>query len=216
VVSTDPSRLGAPNPRLQRTPLRAPLSRKPLGVTRRSLRFVAVAIALFTASASPEVVFPGHESAPDPTARTVVVYRELKPKDENDPHHELFLRDLRDGSERRLLSFTRHAAALWSPDGAAVAVTDWGGSDFSTITVFVTDRNEPPVNIGAELVRVFGRLPEWEENHHVYLEAISWRDSRTLRFRLRGYGERDRDGFYELFDNPLGGNVRRAGNAHSR
>ena len=36
-----------PNPRLQRTPLRAPLSRKPLGgLKRRRLRAVLLAVAL--------------------------------------------------------------------------------------------------------------------------------------------------------------------------
>jgi hypothetical protein len=105
---------------------------------------------------------------------------------------------------------------VWSPDGNAVAVTDGGGSDFSTVVVFLADHTQEPIDVGAELTRVLGALPERDLNHHVYLEAVRWQNPRTLRFKVRGYGDHDPKGFEELFDYQLGGRVTRAGHAVSR
>ena len=62
--------------------------------------------------------------------------------------------------------------------------------------------------MGDELTRAFGRMPEREQNHHVYLETVRWLDPRTLRFRMRGYGEHNPEGFDKLFDYAVGDRVR--------
>ena len=162
-----------------------------------------------------EVTFPNHDHAADPTGRRDVVYRELDYESGQDPH-ELSLLDLRSGERRRLLTFGRHAAVLWSSDGNSLAITDWGGSDVSTVYVFLAESTQGPVDLDEELTRTFGPLPELKKNHHVYLEAVRWQNSRTLRFRLSGYGDHDQNGFDELFDYSLGGKIRRAGGARPR
>ncbi len=66
------------------------------------------------------------------------------------------------------------------------------------------------VDLGAELTLAFGPMPEREKNRRVYAEALRWLDPRTLRFRLRGLGDHDPEGFDELFDYVLHERVRRA------
>jgi len=44
----------------------------------------------------------------------------------------------------------------------------------------------------------------------VFLEVVRWLDAKRLRVRLRGWGNRDPEGFDELFDYELGGRFRRA------
>jgi hypothetical protein len=161
------------------------------------------------AAAVDPVAFPGAAEARDPTGRYAVTCVSAENSD-GGGHHDLNLDVLKSSQSRRLLSFGRHATVFWAPDGNALAITDWGGSDFSTIQVFYPERPGATVDLGAELSRSFPSLPERERNHHVYLEAVRWLDAKTLRFRLRGYGDRDPGGFDLLFDYALGGDVRRA------
>jgi hypothetical protein len=169
-------------------------------------------VILATGTPVAEVTFPGHDRAADPTGRFEVVYRELPLDSENGPH-ELSLRNVRNGELTQLLVFGRHASVLWAPDGSALSITDYGGSNFSDISVFLTSGNPVPIDIGVEMSRSFGSVPEREKNDHVYLEAVRWQNARTLRFRLRGYGDHDPGGFERFFDYQLKGQVRRAGKA---
>jgi hypothetical protein len=121
----------------------------------------------------------------------------------------LLLRVEATGAQRPLLAFGRSASVFWAPDGNALAVTDRRGSARSIVLLFLPDK--PGVtDLDAELAKAFSPLPERAENSHVYLEVVRWLGPKTLRVRLRGYGERDPDGFDELFDYELGGRFRRA------
>jgi hypothetical protein len=162
-----------------------------------------------------QVQFPGPAHAPDPSGRYDVVYREL-PTEAPENRHELSLRDTAGGQQRRLLTFGRSAAVLWAPDGNAVAITNWLGSNVSEVTVFFSAGTPHPIDIDDELSRAFGALPERYQNDHVYVEAVRWLSARTLRFRLWGHGDHNPKGFNELFDFPLAEKPRRAVRASSR
>jgi hypothetical protein len=163
-----------------------------------------VLVLLLAGSASDPVSFPGAGEARDPTGRYAVV--EATPSGS----HALDLRDLKTGASRLLQPYGLAAIVLWAPDGGAVAVTDRDNRDASSARVFFPDRPAAPVDLGAELERAFPAMAERTANRHVYLEAVRWLDAKTLRFRLRGYGDRDPGGFDLLFDYALGGDVRRA------
>jgi hypothetical protein len=207
-----------PNPRLQRTPSASPpspLSRQPLGATWKLGSVVLAALLLAGRAPAAEVRFPGHARAVDPTGRVAVVYRELSACGSENPH-ELSVVDLPTGTRTLLLTFPRGASVLWDSFGTAFAVTDWGGSDFSTVRVFFADRARRPVDVNEELRRTVGLAPALTGNHHVYVEAVKWQTRQTLRFRVRGYGDRDPNGFEQLFDYSLGGKITRVGHARSK
>jgi len=163
-----------------------------------------LALALAAAAAVDPVAFPGSTEAKDPTGRYAVI------GSAPGGTHALSLKDLKTGIAQPLLSYGRSAMVLWAPDGNAIAVTDRVNRESSSVKVFVPARPGAPVEIGAELDRSFPSMPERTGNRHVHLEAVRWLDAKTLRFRLRGYGDRDPGGFDLLFDYTLGGSVRRA------
>jgi hypothetical protein len=159
---------------------------------------------LLVASLSDPVAFPGAAQAKDPSGRYAVIGAAPEGA------HALALRDLKGGAVRPLQSYGRSALVLWAPDGNALAVTDRASRDASSLKVFVPDHLAAPADLGVELERAFPSMPERTGNRHVHMEAVRWLDAKTLRFRLRGYGDRDPGGFDLLFDYTLGGSVRRA------
>lgn len=159
---------------------------------------------LLAASASDPVSFPGAAEAKDPTGRYAVIGAAPTGT------HALILKDLKAGASQPLQSYGDSATVLWAPDGNAVAVTNRVNRESSSARVLFPDRLAAPVDLGVELERAFPSMAERTANRHVYLEAVRWLDAKTLRFRLRGYGDRDPGGFDLLFDYTLGGDVRRA------
>ncbi len=170
---------------------------------------LAVLLAAAAAAAPNPVAFPGPAEARDPTGRYAVTCVTTAPAG-GAAHHDLNLTVLASGTSRVLMSFGRAATVLWSPDGNALAVTERAGTDFATVFVFRSGGAAAPVDLDAELAKTLGPLPERTGNAHVYLEAVRWLDAKRLRVRLRGYGDRDPEGFDELFDYELGGRLRRA------
>ena len=169
-----------------------------------------VLVLLAAVAATDPVAFPGPAEAPDPTNRYAVICEAPAPGAAGGGEYALDLRAGPSGQTRNLLSFRRVATVLWAPDGNALAITVRDSSDASSVRVFFPDRPNESVDMGAQLTKSFGRMPEREDNRHVYIEADRWLSPKTLRFRMRGYGERDRQGFDELFDYALGGRVERA------
>jgi hypothetical protein len=159
---------------------------------------------VFAASAADPVSFPGAAEAKDPTGRFAIV------GEAPGGVHALSLKNLKTGAALPLQPYGSSAIVLWAPDGNALAITDRASRDSAMVKIFFSERPGAPVEIGAELDRSFPSMPERTGNRHLYLEAVRWLDAKTLRFRLRGYGDRDPGGFDLLFDYPLGGSVRRA------
>ena len=168
-----------------------------------------LALALAAAAALDPVAFPGAAEARDPTGRYTVLDATSVGASGNEAH-ALILKNLKTGASQPLQMYGRSAMVLWAPEGNALAITDRAGRDSSTVKIFVLQRFATPVDVGAELSRSFPSMPERTGNRYVRLEAVRWLDARTLRFRLRGYGDRDPGGFDLLFDYTLGADVRRA------
>ena len=174
------------------------------------MKFLALLLAGVAAVKAPDPVnFPGAAQALDPTGRYAVVWVAPDAHATDGGQQELLLRIEASGVKRHLLSFRRSATVFWAPGGNALAIKDRLGRDRSTVLVFFPDK--PGVtDLDAELMKAFSPLPERTENHHVYLEVVRWLGPKSLRVRLRGYGEHDPEGFDELFDYELGGRLKRA------
>lgn len=140
-----------------------------------------------------KVSFPGTSEAPDPSGRYSIIWVDSKP-------HDLFFKNLKTDKRRHLFTFNRHLDVLWSPDGNAFAITDWGGSDYSEVLVYSPASLNKPINLQEVLKRSFGSLPEVQKNHHVYFEALDWSVPWLLRFKIHGYGDYSPGGF-DLFFN---------------
>jgi hypothetical protein len=139
-----------------------------------------------------KVSFPGTSEAPDPSGRYSIIWSYSK-------RHDLFFKNLKTDKQHHLLTFNRHVDMLWSPDGNAFAITDWGGSDYSEVLVYSTVRLNKPINLQDVLKKSFGSLPEVQKNHHVYFEALDWSEPWLLRFKVHGYGDYSPGGFDILF-----------------
>jgi hypothetical protein len=166
-----------------------------------------VLAAVAAVRAPDPVSFPGSAEAKDPTGRFTVVAVAADARGATG--YDLRLRVEKTGATRALVSFVRSALVFWSPDGNALAVTDRRSGERSTVLLFHPER-PGTLDLDAELAKTLGPLPERDRNGHVYLEVVRWLNAKTLRVRLRGYGEHDPEGFDELFDYDLGGRFRRA------
>jgi len=88
---------------------------------------------------------------------------------------------------RPLLGFNRSCDVLWSPDSKRLALTDWGGSDYSEIVLVEVGKEPGPVTLGAQS---FEKMMTWEESHgHCYCEAVQWLDGDRLQVRVFGHAD---------------------------
>ena len=143
-----------------------------------------------------KVSFPRTKSSTDPSKRYSVIWKEATDSTE----HILLLKNLKTGYTRPLTKFARHVDFFWAPDGNAFAVTDAGGSNFSTAWVGFPLDSSRTISLDMD-------SPESKENDHVYFEVTRWRNSATLLFKVRGYGEHDPKGFEKYFEYTLNGKI---------
>lgn len=168
---------------------------------------IAAALLLplaLTAAPPPPVAFPGAGAAKDPTGRYSI---ELATGASG--RRELRLTVLATGAARPLLTLAKSAIVDWAPDGNAVAIAVRREPDRGTVLLHLPEK-AGETDLGAELAKTLGPLPEQTENRRVFLEVVRWLDAKRLRLRLSGVGKRDPEGFSELFDDELGGRFRRA------
>jgi hypothetical protein len=124
--------------------------------------------------------------------------------------HELRLIDTQTDRPCWSLKFMRSVDALWAPTGAALAVTDWVGSNISELTVVITGETCRTVSLSDELIRSLGTSVLPESPNHEYFQASSWRGN-TLLFRVTGdTGAGVRKEFEKPFEYQLGGRVSEA------
>lgn len=152
----------------------------------------------------PPVAFPGAAAAKDPTGRF-----SIEPSPGAAGHRELRLIVLATGAARPLLALPKSAIVYWAPDGNAAAVAVRREPDRSTVLLYASER-PGEIDLSSELARTLGPLPEQIANRRVLLEVVRWLDAKRLRLRLSGVGQRDPEGFSELFDYELGGRFKRA------
>lgn len=101
--------------------------------------------------------------------------------------HSLYATRL-DGSGRALLYASgRWCELLWYPGSDTVAVTDWEGSNVSS--VFVVDINAPErkQDIDDIVPSISKHLGRDEREGHIYWEALKWESSHVILLRVFGH-----------------------------
>jgi hypothetical protein len=178
-----------------------------------AMRAIAFAITLLFAgvTVTDETAITCEDASGDPQGHYMLLSCE-RHYDREVPH-EFRLKDLRTGEVIWSYPFGRSAEALWSPDGTALAITDYAGSNIAELFLVFPVRSQQTVNIQNETARSLGLLPSVVHNDHVYFEAVRWKDPKTLVFRIWGQGDHDPQGFDDLFEYRLGGGVVRAGSS---
>jgi hypothetical protein len=160
------------------------------------------------ATAQHRVSFPGAEESAAPSGPFTLRY--VKPAS-NSEEYEVHLVN---GSNRNhcwSYKFMRRLDALWSPDGKALAVTDWTGSNVADVVVLLPEEKCRRVSIPEELFRSLGEQPFLKDSNHSYFEALSWRTPTVLEFRVWGdRGSTVHEDFDERFEYQLGGKVQRS------
>ena len=161
---------------------------------------IALLLILFiipSVSIAQTVKFPPTDSTIDPTKRFLVECKEAT----DSSNHFLILKDLKNGKRRKVLEFERHLDFSWAPDGNAFAVTDWGGSDFSSAWIgFPSDSSKQ--------IKLEYDSPQVKENHHVYFEVLRWQNPSSTLLKVSGYGEHDSNGFEKYFNANLQGQLK--------
>lgn len=127
---------------------------------------------------------------------------------DQEPYHVLYLGDVRRKTEEKLLAYGRVASALWSPDGRALLVNDYGGSDYSNCLVFLFGDGRTRIDVQAKLREQLGGDQTLFRNHHVYIEGVTWLGRSTVEVKVSGYGDVDPKGFTRFYEYPLGGRFR--------
>lgn len=124
-------------------------------------------------------------------------YKLLVLDDEHlEPPHQVFLNDTGTGKLVRLYGYGRHASFLWGPGTPALAINDHGGSDYSTVVVFLFQPHVRCIDVLWEVSqRKLQRRSSIFGNHHVFFEAMKWLGEDQLLLRVTGYGDVDPNGF---------------------
>lgn len=168
---------------------------------------ISHAASVDTAGAPRHCMFPGKSKAcPNSQRDWSVEWREAS----NVGPHELHLRQLRPRRDAiPVLTFSRHVDVVWNPDGRAIAVTDYVGSDSSRIVIVRTTAPDHPIDLEAELIRSLGRPMDIYRHGHRYFESPGWKSSNTLLFRVRAYDAEPGLEYVETFRYQIGGFVQR-------
>jgi hypothetical protein len=98
--------------------------------------------------------------------------------------HRLILQG-RAGKPPTLLQFERSVRVYWSPNGEALAVTNYEGSDQASTWIFRVAQAPDSVHLDLASAPDSVRHAPCIARGHTYLEAVRWVDGRTLTVRLR-------------------------------
>src|SRR6266487_4669503 len=106
---------------------------------------ILISLYSFTATAGSQkaIQFPGEISQiASPNGRYVLVNVDSESEEQTlslGDNHALYLRDLKNGSEKRIYVYGRHVKVLWSPRGNRLMISDYGGSDYANCVIFFFD-----------------------------------------------------------------------------
>jgi hypothetical protein len=140
--------------------------------------------------------FPGSAPLSDPTGRWIIEWREAT----ETLAHALLLRDNETGRLSRLLEFERSVDVAWSPDGAALSVTDHAASNESLLSVYWPSRPGVVLRVDELLTARGGEMPERIKNGHRYFKAASWLRPKLLRLSVVTYDDEPGREYRRLFD----------------
>jgi hypothetical protein len=152
---------------------------------------ITTVLALLLISQLPPAMCPGIEApVVSPDGRWAVECQ-LKPDNEPEQAHKLFLRDRRSETRQELRSFDRWTRIFWSPDSAWLPITDGEGSNVSNAFVYRPGTFPEPRDVFDLLKRQVpaSKLQFLQGRDHVYLEVSGWADSKHLKVRLWGHGD---------------------------
>lgn len=124
------------------------------------------------------------------------------------PHHALYLRAKGASGQEQLLTYGRHASALWSLRGHGLIINDYGGSDYSNSLIFLFGADKKQVDVREELRRQVSSNRSLFGNHHVYIEGVGWLDDDRVKVKVSGYGDVDPKGFTLVYEYTIGGGFR--------
>lgn len=163
-------------------------------------RWAVVLLCTSPALARP-TAFPGSDALASPDRKLEVL---SVPPDNNESRHRLIVKSLANGEQRTLLAFTRHVDVQWSPDGSALAITDYSASNRSDCLIATHDGHVLSAWTASEAF-VHRTL---QENHHAFLRCKKWTDNHTVAVELTAYGDIDPKGVKKRLLFSLDGRVR--------
>lgn len=180
---------------------------------RRAILLLAVLILIRMAPAVAQrlttkpISFPEHSQAVSPSGRYLITAVDS----DSEPHHTIFLNDRRLKTRRVLFSYGRGIEILWNPDSKSFVLNDYAGSDYSECRIISVDEKAESINVWDKIVKDATAKEKRSliENHHVYIAAKEWIGSKTLKVKVWGYGEVDRDGFTRYYLYEMGRGIRR-------
>ena len=168
--------------------------KRPLAAPAVVLLFVAVVAPLASVYAN-GVDFPATSSCVSPDFRWRVTC-ESKGQPDGGFEHCLFLRSLTGTQAVPLYVTGRWCELLWNNGRDAVAITDWEGSNISS--VFIVDLHHPEDR--RDLLDIVPGLPSCllkvEAEGHIYWEALKWESVSGLLVRV--FGHTDEAGGHEF------------------
>jgi hypothetical protein len=139
-------------------------------------------------SASRFTEFPQNESPlPAPGGSLVLTNTDF---DHPAPAHQLTIMSRATSRTVWTFDYGRHVLAGWSADGRSLAITDYGGSNFSRLLVVRIDQRDSPnvLDLSSEFEKSALATKELRRADHCYLEGLRWLASDRLIVHLRGYG----------------------------
>jgi hypothetical protein len=126
------------------------------------------------------------------------------------PPYKLIFRDLQTGITRSVEKFEASVSVLWAPDSNHFATTYHWGSNIAFVRVYPSQGALNGIDPYDNIKSALGKLPEVENDNHIYFHALQWQDKDRLWIRLFGhwdtYGAKEFDYYFEI---SLDGGVRR-------
>jgi hypothetical protein len=148
---------------------------------------LALAVLALGHTAYPKgVSFPGRDSCLSPGKSWKVICQVDKL---HEGAFKLILRNLKKGSAKELFDGGRWCEVLWQKDESHLAITDWGGSNFSEILVQDPSQLGPARSLQdvINMATIRASVGREEFEGHCYWEALSWQADGRLRFRIFGH-----------------------------
>ena len=111
-------------------------------------------------------------------------------EDEYAPWYQLVFGETKGGTKRTVKDFVGTAEVLWAPDSQHYAVTYWWGSDIAFVRIYSSTARITEIDPYEIIKRVLGKLPQVENENHVYSEVIKWLDSNRFLLKISGHWDR--------------------------
>ena len=176
------------------------------------LAALVIGTALVLAASAKQISFPGAKTeTKSPDGRYAVsniddVHAQ--------PAHILMLIDSQSGKHSKIYEYGRHVDVLWSPASNALAINDYGGSDFTRAVLLMLPSGQKQDDLWDELIKFLRSQGEARialENAHVYLTVEKWFNDHELLCKLTGYGPASPKGFTKHYVYAIGKGFRASG-----